>query len=108
MWRGVLAALLIATTPALADPPRWRVDSEASRLFFEATEAGRPVRGEFRRFDADIAFADIKEEEYAGIFFSGGRAPEYIRYDEDLMRVTKYFFAENKPVASVCHGVPYG
>lgn len=55
--------------------------------------------------DADIAFADIKEEEYAGIFFSGGRAPEYIRYDEDLMRVTKYFFAENKPVASVCHGV---
>jgi len=55
--------------------------------------------------DADIAFADINEEEYAGILFSGGRAPEYIRYDEDLVRVTKYFFATNKPVASVCHGV---
>lgn len=62
MWRGVLAALLIAATPALADPPRWRVDSEASRLFFEATEAGRPVRGEFRRFDADIAFDPARPE----------------------------------------------
>jgi protease I len=55
--------------------------------------------------DADIAFRDIKPEEYAGIFFSGGRAPEYIREDEDLLRVTRYFFEKNLPVASVCHGV---
>ncbi len=54
---------------------------------------------------ADIAFKDVKCEEYAGIFFSGGRAPEYIRYDEDLVRITRYFFDENKPIASVCHGV---
>jgi len=55
--------------------------------------------------DADISFAEIVPEEYAGIMFSGGRAPEYIRYDEDLVRVTRYFFEENKPIASVCHGV---
>ena len=54
---------------------------------------------------ANIAFKDVKPEEYAGIMFSGGRAPEYIRYDEDLVRITKHFFAENKPIASVCHGV---
>jgi len=54
---------------------------------------------------ADIAFRDIDPEQYAGIFFSGGRAPEYIRYDEDLVRVTRHFFEANKPVASVCHGV---
>ena len=53
----------------------------------------------------DVPFSEVKEEEYAGIFFSGGRAPEYIRYDEDLVRMTKHFFAANKPVASVCHGV---
>lgn len=62
MWRGALAALLFAAAPALADAPRWRVDAEASRLFFEATEAGRPVRGEFRRFDADIAFDPARPE----------------------------------------------
>ncbi|MCE9534358.1 MAG: DJ-1/PfpI family protein [Planctomycetes bacterium] len=54
---------------------------------------------------ADIAFRDIKPEEYLGIFFSGGRAPEYIREDEDLLRVTRYYFNANKPIASVCHGV---
>lgn len=55
--------------------------------------------------NADITFAEIKPEEYCGIFFSGGRAPEYIRDDEDLLRVTRWFFANNKPIASVCHGV---
>ncbi|MDG2390879.1 MAG: DJ-1/PfpI family protein, partial [Planctomycetaceae bacterium] len=55
--------------------------------------------------NCDVPFSEVKEEEYAGIMFSGGRAPEYIRYDEDLVRITKYFFAQNKPIASVCHGV---
>ncbi len=54
---------------------------------------------------ADVAFSEIREEEYLGIFFSGGRAPEYIRYDTDLVRITRHFFEKNKPVASVCHGV---
>jgi len=51
-----------------------------------------------------IAFRDVKPEEYAGLFLSGGRAPEYLRYDEELLRITRHFFAENKPVAVVCHG----
>ena len=55
--------------------------------------------------DADVAFRDVNPEEYLSIFFSGGRAPEYIRYDEDLIRITRHFFEANKPIASVCHGV---
>jgi protease I len=55
--------------------------------------------------EADLPFSEVDETEYLGIFFSGGRAPEYIRYDEDLVRITKYFFAHDKPIASVCHGV---
>jgi protease I len=55
--------------------------------------------------EADVAFADVREDEYLGILFSGGRAPEYIRYDDDLVRITKHFFQQNKPIASVCHGV---
>jgi protease I len=54
---------------------------------------------------SDIAFRDVKPEEYAGLFVSGGRAPEYLRYDKDLMAITKHFFEKNKPVASVCHGI---
>ena len=33
---------------------------------------------------ADAAFADVCPEDYQGIFFSGGRAPEYIRYNSEL------------------------
>jgi protease I len=54
---------------------------------------------------ADLAFAQVQEEDYLGILFSGGRAPEYIRYDQDLVRITRHFFAAGKPIASVCHGV---
>ncbi len=54
---------------------------------------------------ADIAFCDIRPQDYLGIFFSGGRAPEYLREDEDLLRITRFFFEQNKPIASVCHGV---
>ena len=57
------------------------------------------------QIQADVSFADIVPEDYVGIFFSGGRAPEYIREDEDLLDVTRHFFASNKPIASVCHGV---
>lgn len=57
------------------------------------------------RFGADIAFRDVRAEEYVGLIISGGRAPEYLRYDADLMRVTRHFFEDGKPVASVCHGI---
>jgi protease I len=57
------------------------------------------------RIDADVAFRDVDEDEYLGIFFSGGRAPEYIRDDPDLIRITRHFFSADKPIASVCHGV---
>lgn len=54
---------------------------------------------------ADVAFRDVNPEEYAGLFLSGGRAPEYLRYDQDLLRVTRHFFEAGKPVAVVCHGI---
>src|SRR4029450_7323257 len=38
-------------------------------------------------------------------FLSGGRAPEYLRYDQHLLEITRHFFKTNKPVASVCHGI---
>lgn len=53
---------------------------------------------------ADIDFAEVDPAEYTGLFLTGGRAPEYIRYDSDLMRIVRHFFDYEKPVAVVCHG----
>ena len=54
---------------------------------------------------ADICFKEVRAEEYHGLFISGGRAPEYLRYDPDLMRIVRSFFFRNLPVACVCHGI---
>lgn len=54
---------------------------------------------------ATMAFRDVKPEEYFAVLFSGGRAPEYLRYDQHLMAITRHFFDAGKPIAMLCHGV---
>jgi len=55
--------------------------------------------------DSEIAFRDVNPDDYVALVLPGGRAPEYLRYDPDLSRIVKDFFARNKPVASICHGI---
>jgi protease I len=88
--------------PVVAAPEKRRY-----QMVLHEVKPGWTITKEWEGYgiEADIAFRDIRPEEYAGIFFSGGRAPEYIREDEDLLRLTRYFFEKNLPVASVCHGV---
>ena len=99
--------------------PHLRVQEEGFEPVFAAPEVrkyqmvmhelqpGWHITKEWRGYSiqADVAFRDVEPEEYVGVFFSGGRAPEYIRDDPDLIRITRYFFAHDKPIASVCHGV---
>lgn len=54
---------------------------------------------------ATVAFRDVQADDYAGMFVSGGRAPEYLRYDQDLLQVTQKLVAAGKPIACVCHGI---
>jgi protease I len=88
--------------PVVAGPKR-----QAYQMVLHEVKPGWTITKEWEGYtiEADIAFSEINPEEYLGIFFSGGRAPEYIRYDKDLMRITRHFFEASKPIASVCHGV---
>ena len=54
---------------------------------------------------ADIAFKDVNPDDYLGMVITGGRAPEYLRYDDDLIRLVNYFNQHKKPIGSVCHGI---
>ena len=54
---------------------------------------------------ADVAFKDVNPEEFAGLLVSGGRAPEYIRYDEHLLNAVRWMCNAGRPVGSVCHGI---
>ena len=70
-------------------PPGWDITQERPGYHLEAT----------------IAFRDVDPGEYIGLFVSGGRAPEYLRYDEKLLDLTRHFFEADKPVAALCHGI---
>lgn len=88
--------------PVVAAPEKRRY-----QMVMHEVKPGWTITKEWEGYsiEADVVFAEIDPDDYAGILFSGGRAPEYIRYDPDLVRVTQAFFAAEKPIASVCHGV---
>ncbi|MDD4266975.1 MAG: DJ-1/PfpI family protein [Pirellulales bacterium] len=88
--------------PVVAAPEKRRY-----QMVLHEVKPGWTITKEWEGYSiqADVAFAEVKPDEYAGIMFSGGRAPEYIRYDENLVRITRHFFETNKPIACVCHGV---
>jgi len=56
-------------------------------------------------FTLNKSFDSLKLEDYAGLYITGGRAPEYIRLDPKVIEYTKYFFDNNLPVAAICHGI---
>ncbi len=89
-------------TPVVAAPEKRRY-----QMVLHEVKPGWTITKEWEGYtiQADVAFAEVNPAEYLGIFFSGGRAPEYLREDEHLLAITRHFFDTGKPIASVCHGV---
>src|SRR5207302_6032668 len=56
-------------------------------------------------FTLNAAFNDVKPEQYDALVIPGGRAPEYLRLNEDVLRLVRHFAQANKPIAAICHGV---
>lgn len=55
-------------------------------------------------FTLNGTFDDIDESEFDALVVPGGRAPEYLRLDAEVLDKVRHFFADNKPVAAICHG----
>src|SRR6187402_223414 len=56
-------------------------------------------------FALNYSFNDVNVSDYDGLVIAGGRAPEYLRLNEKVIEITKYFFDAYKPVAAICHGI---
>ncbi len=57
-----------------------------------------------RKLPVDLPWSEVDVERYDALIIPGGRAPEYIRVDADVRRITEHFFARDLPIALVCHG----
>ncbi len=55
-------------------------------------------------FMLNYDFDKVNTADYAGLVIPGGRAPEYLRLNTRLIEIVKEFDAQNKPIASLCHG----
>lgn len=55
-------------------------------------------------FSLNATFDEIKADGYDALLIPGGRAPEYIRLNETVIKIVQHFASSNKPIASVCHG----
>ena len=55
------------------------------------------------RFVLNATFADVKAAAYDGLVIPGGRSPEYLRLNPEVLAIVRHFFEQEKPVAAVCH-----
>jgi protease I len=56
-------------------------------------------------FTLNATFADVDAESYDALVLPGGRAPEYLRLNGEVLEIVRYFTAANKPIAAICHGI---
>jgi protease I len=80
-------------------------------------QAGQTVRTAIHDFEGDqtysekpghhftlnATFEDVRPERYDALVIPGGRAPEYLRLNERVLRLVCHFAETNKPIAAICH-----
>lgn len=69
---------------------------------FENEDTYSEKRG--HNFTLNETFDDIDVTDYDALILPGGRAPEYLRSEEEIIEMVRYFNDKNKPIAAICHG----
>jgi protease I len=69
---------------------------------FEGDQTYTEKRG--HNFTLNAAFSEVRAEDYDALVIPGGRAPEYLRLNEEVIGLVRHFAEKNKPIAALCHG----
>ena len=69
---------------------------------FEGEQTYSEKRGHNFRITANFDQVDVAQ--YAGLVIPGGRAPEYLRLDNRVLEIVRYFADNDLPIAAICHG----
>ena len=57
------------------------------------------------QFSLNATFSDIDPENYDALLIPGGRAPEYLRLNDEVLKIVRHFATAQKPIAAICHGL---
>ena len=55
------------------------------------------------RFAINVAFDQLDWNDYDGLVLPGGRAPEFLRLNEQILDCVRHFDEQRKPIAAICH-----
>jgi len=55
-------------------------------------------------FTLNASFNDAKVDGYDALMIAGGRAPEYLRMNTQVLELVQGFARSGKPIAAICHG----
>ncbi|MFO1497248.1 MAG: DJ-1/PfpI family protein [Verrucomicrobiota bacterium] len=55
--------------------------------------------------ESDITFAQVRPKDYEAILLIGGRAPEFLRHEAQLIKLVQAFERGGKWIFSICHGI---
>src|ERR1700676_3353077 len=69
---------------------------------FEGDQTYTEKRG--HNFTLNATFDDVIAEDYDGLVVPGGRAPEYLRLNGQVLDIVRHSANEGKPIAALCHG----
>src|SRR5579863_9818283 len=68
---------------------------------FEGDQTYSEKRG--HNFTLNAAFDEAMPESYDALVLPGGRAPEYLRLNPQVLEAVRHFAREKKPIAAICH-----
>jgi protease I len=68
---------------------------------FEGDQTYSEKRG--HNFALNATFDEIDLDDYDALVLPGGRAPEYLRLDDQVIAAVQHFFEKDEPVAAICH-----
>src|SRR5688500_506800 len=55
-------------------------------------------------FTLNATFEEVRAQEYDALVIPGGRAPEYLRLNPQVLAAVRHFAEADKPIAAICHG----
>jgi len=84
--------------------PKIRLEEEGWRVTVAGPAQGTVYRGKHGYpCTSDAAIASVKSADFDALLVPGGFAPDKLRRDANVLRLTREFDAQKKPIAFICH-----
>ena len=96
------ALQMVGHTVDAACPGKKKGDAVRTAIHdFEGDQTYTEKRG--HNFVLNATFDEIDPAGYDALVVPGGRAPEYLRLNDEVLAIVRHFDAAGKPIAAICH-----